>query len=688
MPRLPRRSSICLLGLLMLFQGCQMYNAGADFVHQRYVNTVAYFNTYYNAKKAFEDGEKQVLDQQKSAAGKQSAQAAALPLPGDSKAKFNLAIEKASKLLTFYPTSKWVDDALFMIGKSYFYLGDDLHSERKFLELFAKYPDSDLLLEAELWYGRSLLRQKRYDEGIQSLDQLYTKAAGLHEKAIAGAASAELGNHYYISNNYDRAIEYYQRSVEISNDDRMNAETELQIGYCYRQKGDLQKAEQAFGTVGDFSPDYATSFTAKFERITVLVRLQQYTEAMEKLTDLAGDAKNVEYFSKIQYEIGRLYEAQNKFDEAIKKYSYVDTAFAKTEDAAQAYYRLGKIYELNRENYQKAAGYYDKSRNESVTAPTNAEAGRKADAFVKYFSLRSDLHRYDSIIVAIKGRPAKRDYLRLTADSIRLAADSLRMGNVDSLARVDSARAQLEKRLLAQESESVDSLRHLIVKARFELAGIFYLEIDRQDSALYWFQRVIDEEGKSEFAERSLFTLAEIARTSGATDKKIVDSLYGVVIAQYPESPYAQESRRILGIHLLEKKLDPAEALYHQAEEYMDGEHSDSALPFLYKIVREGDPSPFSPKALYAIGWIYENKLEEEDSASAVYRRLIAGYPKSEFAVAVRPKIQEEDAAKQEAEQKAKLERDAKKKKEEEEKKAQTPAADSTRNEGMKKEKP
>ena len=681
MRRLPRRSSICLLGLLLLFQGCQMYNAGADFVHQRYVNTVAYFNTYYNAKKAFDDGEKQILDQQESSAGKQSPQGASPVLPGDSKAKFNLAIEKASKLLSFYPTSKWVDDALFMIGKSYFYLGDDLHAERKFLELFAKYPDSDLLLEAELWYGRSLIRQKRYDEGIQSLDQLYTKAAGLHEKSIAGAASAELGKYYYVNNNYDRAIEYYQRSLDISSDDKMNAETELQMGYCYRQKGDLQQAEKAFGTVGDYSPNYATSFTAEFERIRVLVRLQQYTEAMERLTDLAGDAKNAEYFSKIHYEIGRLYEAQNKLDEAIKKYSYVDTAFAKTEDAAQAYFRLGKIYELNKENYQSAAGYYSRSRSESATATTNAEAARKADAFVKYFSLRSDLHRYDSIIVMIKGRPAKRD-------SVRLATDSLRTGSADSLARVDSARTQLEKRLLAQEIESVDSLRHLITKARFELAGIFYLEIDRQDSALYWFQRVIDEGGKSEFAERSLFTLAEIARTSGATDKRIVDSLYRSVIAQYPESPYAQESRRILGIPLLERAPDPAEALYRHAEEYMDGEHSDSALPYLYKIVREGGSSPFSPKALYAIGWLYENRLEEEDSASAVYRRLVAVYPKSEFALAVRPKLQEEDAARLEAEQKAKLEKEEKKKKEEEDKKAQTPAADSTRSQGIKQQKP
>ena len=120
-----------LLGFLFFAEGCQVYNECASFVNQRYVNTVSYFNTYYNAQTAFNAGEKEILDAQTQSLGKPISLAPESPISQTAKDKFNLAIEKASKLLTFYPTSKWVDDALLMIGKSYFYLGDDLKSRTK-----------------------------------------------------------------------------------------------------------------------------------------------------------------------------------------------------------------------------------------------------------------------------------------------------------------------------------------------------------------------------------------------------------------------------------------------------------------------------------------------------------------------------------------------------------------------------
>lgn len=131
-----------------------------------------------------------------------------------------------------------------------------------------------------------------------------------------------------------------------------------------------------------------------------------------------------------------------------------------------------------------------------------------------------------------------------------------------------------------------------------------------------------------------------------------------------------------MGIPLLVARKDSAEALFLHAETYFDGPDADSALPILYRIVQENRSSPYCPKALYTIGWLSENKLEKEDSASAVYRRLIKVYPSSQFALAVEPKVQEEDNEKKEADRKAAQELAEKKKKEEAAKKAETEAKD------------
>jgi TolA-binding protein len=479
----------------------------------------------------------------------------------------------------------------------------------------------------------------------------------------------------------------------------------MEIGYCYRGMNDLPKASQAFMGVDEFDPDYTTSFTAKLENIEIISKSHKYDEALNRLNAFLDDGKNAENFSKIHLAIGNIYLAQNRIDDAIAKFSYLDTAFARTEEAAKAYFELGKIYERLQGNYLLARANYDKARMEFPASDVTAEAAQKADAFSKYFALRSDLKKYDSLIVDLRGRKGKRDSLNFSAvqqaDTAALAeilnaksteapreSQKRLQANRDSLVRLDSLKVAREKSLEISEQRNVDSLRQMIVKAHFELGGIFYLEINEPDSALGWFQKVIDESGNSNLAPRALFTVTEIYGTSKGKGKSFLDSLYRTIIARYPESPYAQESRRALGIPLISTQTDPADSLYARAESYMEGASPDSALRLLYRIVKENATSPFSAKALYAIGWLYENKLDRRDSASVVYRRLIAAYPESRFAGAVRPKVEEEDNAKKEAELKAKEELEAKKKKEEEQKKSEKESGEAKPQPPVNKEKP
>ena len=127
----------------------------------------------------------------------------------------------------------------------------------------------------------------------------------------------------------------------------------------------------------------------------------------------------------------------------LPKFSYVDTAYAKTDDAAKAYYTLGKIYETIQINYTKAVSNYGKAKAEYPASLITADATKKADAFVKYFSLYSDFRRYDSLITVIKSDRIKRDSLALAVDtlnagkakrdSLLLAADTLHTNDSSSV---------------------------------------------------------------------------------------------------------------------------------------------------------------------------------------------------------------------------------------------------------------
>jgi tetratricopeptide (TPR) repeat protein len=650
---------------------------------QEYVNVVSYYNTYYNAKIAFDGAEQEINDAEEN--GLDSLElGGSSQIPQTAKAKLDTAIIKASKLLTFYPTSKYVDDALFMIGKSYFYEGDYLKADRKFLELFAKFPHSEFILSAQFWYGRSLFRQKKYDEGVQRLQDLYTTATGKGgDKNIAGEVLVELGKYYFHVKDYDNAVKNLTQGIALSGDDELRARAQLKIGSCYEQSGDFQKALQAYDKVDDFGPGYNTLFRSKFDAARMLEKLNRYNEALSKFEGFLDEAKNKDHFAEINYQIADVYLQLGRWSDAIAKYQYIDTTFARTDEAANSYFKLGTLYETRFNDYSKAEIEYDKARSEFATSVVTLPAAQKSNDFQRYFKLRDNLFLYDSLRTRIEKQRAEVDSAIHAQDSSRIAEissapqardssqkDSLQrfVAHADSIQKVDSTLIARETVNLVSDKAAMDSLQRLLVKTKFALGDLFYLDLNQPDSAIFWFKVVINESSDSELTARSLFTLADIYNTSG--DTLVVDSLYHLTIAADPHSAYAQEARKTLGLPLLKKEVDPAGLLYANAEEDIDSAKTDSAIKILRGIVHEYSMSPFCAKALYAIGWLYENTLHQEDSASSVYRRLIAQYPSSVFAMAVKPEIQLEDEAIKEAEEKARKEEEAKKSREEEEKKA------------------
>ena len=126
----------------------------------------AYYNTFFNAEKYFKDAEKQREErlkkekkQQGQLTSQQRAQRKANPnRPSSQEMKnYNLSIEKASKVLEIFSKSKYVDDALFLLGKCFFRKLDYQKALRKFIELNENFPDSEFAPEAKLWLGKTYI---------------------------------------------------------------------------------------------------------------------------------------------------------------------------------------------------------------------------------------------------------------------------------------------------------------------------------------------------------------------------------------------------------------------------------------------------------------------------------------------------------------------------------------------------
>jgi outer membrane protein assembly factor BamD (BamD/ComL family) len=173
------------------------------------------------------------------------------------------------------------------------------------------------------------------------------------------------------------------------------------------------------------------------------------------------------------------------------------------------------------------------------------------------------------------------------------------------------------------------------------------------DSARYWYRRIIREFPTSRVAPRAFYVLARIESSDSTSSRALPDSLYRCIVQLYPESPFADEARRLLGIPPVVKLADPAEESYIRGTRLLQAGKSKAAIDTFTVLVKQYPSSPAAVRAMYASGWLYENETQTRDSAVAIYERLVARAPASAYAQKVQPRVQEVQTARRLALEKA-----------------------------------
>jgi tetratricopeptide (TPR) repeat protein len=120
------------------------------------IASCAYFNTVYNAKNYYREGRKLVAHD-------------TLIMDAPS---FDKAVEKATSIIVKYPDTRWVDDALFIMGASYYFKGDYSRSLEKLDFLIDNYPGSSFRAEARYFIGLANYKMKRYSASVTALKEV------------------------------------------------------------------------------------------------------------------------------------------------------------------------------------------------------------------------------------------------------------------------------------------------------------------------------------------------------------------------------------------------------------------------------------------------------------------------------------------------------------------------------------
>jgi outer membrane protein assembly factor BamD (BamD/ComL family) len=634
----------------------------------------AYFNTFYNARRQFVEAEDEVLSQPELKLKDKPFGYTFNPQPA-TKTKFAAVIEKCSKLLQYHPESNLVDDALMMIGKSYYYQNDYQAAERKFKELLTQFPSSDLAFEGKLTlsYVQYMMNNK-IDAGTTA-KELYDAAVKEDDDAYIAKSSLVLAQIEIDNKNSTPAKAYLFSAADKggSATDRFNAY--MNLASLYVQDSSYKEALDAYRKAEGESPNYQTDFKSRIGEARMLSRLGSFDESLDLLRRLLDNTNYREFFAEAAVEIGNVFKENKEYSSAIAQYTYVDTAYARTEHSANSYFQLGDLYETRLHQFDSALVAYTRGKTEFVQAPITLQSQRRAEYIGKYIQYRNEIHRLDSLreillrppdttnISALAQPDSSRDTSTHSRDTTHL---SNRPGQVKSdtdsiLAKSDSTRVLETSKIMASDSIrsksdtvrskppstppgiTLDSANTRLASVMTELAALFYNSMDRPDSAEKWFDRLLTDYPASPHVPRALFTLAQINRLDTTRSRSRTDSLYNEITERFPGSEFAIEAERLLGRPVRMVVIDPAEASYARAATLMDDGKTKPASDTLRAIVGTYPSSPVAAKAQYALGWMFESVDQRPDSAVSNYKRLMALYPTSKYVSLIRPKVEEYD---------------------------------------------
>jgi len=582
------------------------------------------------------------------------------------KENLNKVIERCSKIIQYNKNTRFLDDAVLLIGKSYYYMGAYLQAERKFSEFLSKLTKSEFSDEALLYLGRTKLRLGSKEEGVKILTNLLDNTKDLDIKA---GTAFELGINALSENNYKEAVEYIRNSISYTKEDEKKAEKQYILAKILVLH-DPTKAFKEYNKALDNTSDFDLIFYSKLNYAKSLNYIKEYTKAYLILKDLSKKYREYPEFKQLaELEIVNNLFLQEKYKKAIKKSFDVIIDFQNTRVSSDAYYYLAKYYEDKESDYLKALVNYKKVLEEFNDADYSTISDKRVRTLERYFTLlatindtvkseiptvNAELEKYREKILKEKGieQPTKEQKGQDEEETKgKVGGYSYRhnvVGRLSHIIRFDSIVTVKEKDALDSSKSFEDSLLTELTdleskeenkfNAYMELAELFLYELDHLDSAVYYLKTAIITNDDIERESKALYTLATLYKNSNNT--KEANDIFNQIIIDNPNSIFANESRKILGLPLIEIDSDPAESLFKEAEQNLLAENYGKAIELLRDIPANHPESPYLPRSIYTLGWIYEYALNDKDSAMSYYETLKNFYPESEYASTINSKLE------------------------------------------------
>lgn len=337
----------------------------------------AYFNTFYNAKTTFN---KAMKLKEKSA---------------DQKAPQNMmdkVIEKCGKVIKYYPNSKWVDDAILLMGKAYIEQNKYDRALRKFDEIIIYYPDSPFMGEALYLTGITYLKKEDYNLAIGT----FNKILRLEGNEFKDASAYRIIEIFSKKKEFDKLIESADSFISNYKDSPYLSGVYLLLGDAQLGKGNLERAVETLKSARKTSRSGEEKNIIEEKYGVSLIKKGNMEEGLSILKNLLEKSQDEERTAHLTFQICQAYLDDNQADKALKELDEFISIYPAGSNTAESFYRKGLIYEEKKNDIQSAVESYEKTLQLNPEEDIKKNAMERSTILKKIQSYTETLKEPDS----------------------------------------------------------------------------------------------------------------------------------------------------------------------------------------------------------------------------------------------------------------------------------------------------
>lgn len=516
--------------LILLLPPCLLLLSGCgSLFKQQWYDFTAYYNTFYNAKQHFRAGV--AADRAHRPPLNPHQLISIHPSPSAAGATdFNRAIEKSSSILRNHRRSSYIDDALEMVGVSWFYLQEYFAAREKFRELYRTTDDPAKRELAVIWEGRTWLELGLAADGVrfmeEEIERLEAWDSGRRAEAqtVLAQLYAHQGHHFMAANLLLASMNHLEEGD-------LRTRAWFHYGQVMDRLDNPDQAIRAFSEIPSMQPAFDLEFYSRLKEVEIWRRSGHPGEADIRLNRMLRDDRFYTHYPEMQMESAAILLAEGDPEAASELYLEVieESDRVTPEQIARCYYQLAELNRTVHGDLITAAHYYEEAASIPVDSdwmPESWDASQKAQEFGTYAAARQRLDDLERLL-ALSELPQE-ELERKLAES----------GESGLLLPEEEVGHSLDVGTIPRSPAARDSVEAARIRGYFELGSLFYVTLAMPDSAAIYYTRVAESAGDGEILASAIYGLADLALQ--VPDSTRATTLSYRLIEQFPRSRQAE----------------------------------------------------------------------------------------------------------------------------------------------------